>query len=256
MGRNMNPSGGQIALAAGAAILGGLAMSDIFTSSKSKKSTGSKSTTESDPLPDGAEDGFLPKDKDYGSQIPNDMTSGDLWVSDDCKAFLVGKHWMPRVGGLDPYQWMLQPEQITAWEKINHAMMQAGETKPIDKIPNAIVVDPGALIQARYPPYPRYKGAQWGDFETYAEVGIYPTDLPMVTRFELAVLQGTSPSAASCANTIPAGGPLKTKAQWEAAFKTWQQKFPGLSHLLGFIGAASVVDIQAAIDSHLSGLDF
>jgi hypothetical protein len=259
MGRRLNPTGGQIALAAGAALIASLAAYDAFAKPAPKKKAKKRGPLivpdNSDELPDNSKDGFLPKGKGYGSQIPTGMTSNDLWISDDCRAFIVGQDWLPTVNGLDPYSWMMRPEQTARWDKINTFMEAQGDV-PIEQIPKAIVIDFGSLIQARYPPYPKYKGAYWGDFETYAEVGIYPTELPMVSQFALEVLSEVSPSAASCVNTIPEGGASVTKAQWEKGFAKWRSNYTALDYLLGFIGAASVVDIQAAIDSHESGMEF
>lgn len=252
--RKRNPSGGQLALAAGAAILAGLAF--VGLGKKPKKKSTPFDPTDTDPLPDNS-DGYLPKDKDYGSQIPANMTAKDLWISDDCKAYIVGKQWLPTVNGLGPYMWMLQPAQLAAWEKINKAIMDAApNSEAIHLIPNAIVIDFGSLIQGRYPLYPEYKNSSWGDFETYAEVGVHPDSPSMVTRFSVAALSGSSAAGKTCADTLFFAKPGVTKAQWKAEYQAWRNKYPALDYLLGFIGAASVLDIQAAIDSHLSVMDF
>jgi len=212
-----------------------------------------------DPIPGGSKSGWLPKGGGYGKQIPDGMTSNDLWVSDDCQAFVMGQNWLPTVGALSPYQWMAQEENLLKWNVINQTMLaEIGDgSDPIHTMPNAIVLDFAGQVGARVPGAYVSKSlpSSWGDYNSYAEVGIYPSDLPMSVRFAIQALADSSPSAAACAETLPGAGGANA-AQWQASFRAWRKEYPALDFLLSFITSASVADIQSAIDEYEGGIEF
>ena len=63
------------------------------------------STGPSDPLPPGSGGGHLPKGGGY--RPPPGMKTNEVWVSDDCQAFIYGSEWFPVAGDKDAYQWFV-----------------------------------------------------------------------------------------------------------------------------------------------------
>lgn len=238
----------------GTLILGGMALLMLLAGGKKKGNGGNGPIIDpnnSDPLPGGSKAGYLPKGQGYGKQIPDDFTPNDLWISDDCQAFVMGQNWLPMVDGLSPYQWMMLPENLENWLGIyEHFAAQNEEMGP-----DAIVLDFGGTFAARFPAY-KLAGNTFGDFYTYAEVGIYPDQISMVSQFTREAVAQASPGAGSCVDSLPAGGGNVTKAQWLQKFQAWRRDYPGFDYLLGLVSLASVDGIQGALDEYVGGMEF
>ncbi len=254
-------------------VVGGALLLLAMLGGKKKKGGGPGSLLDpkkSDPLPQGSKGGFLPKGKGYGSQIPQDMTSEDLWISDDCQAFVMGQNWLPMVDGMSAYQWMLQEPQLEEFKQIDKAISargassyisgdQQGADIPLIQLPDVVVMDFAKQLQGalRFNPLGSLGQTKvfWGDYWSVAYVGIYPQEIPLSARFAIKALGQSSMAAGTCAETLPsaAGQGL---AQWNTAFKDWQEDYPVISYILGIIQLGAAPDITLAIDEALPSLGF
>jgi hypothetical protein len=149
----------------------------------------------SDELPGGTKKGHLPKGKGYAP--PSDMTTGDLWISPDCQAYVIGKDYYPTLAGMDAYDW---------YRDIGLAR---------DSSPTG--VEAAELYYAKTQDDEPWQGE------------IFPEHQATVDLFALQVLAEASPL---CAATVPRFEQYDYYDDWEMAFHFWLTQYPALGELL------------------------
>ncbi len=184
-----------------------------------------------DPLPGGSGGGHLPKGGGY--RPPPDMKTNQVWVSDDCQAFISGSEWFPAAGGKDAYQWFTDyiftgtPEWDWAdWWREYHA----GRMVEVIKEGGAELnhaealrawswgVVPGDSIsgffQGRFPDWP-------------VQYSTIKQSIPEPTfAFAEEVLTELAPQCAP-----PRWRDYETSSAWVADYTAWRREFPRMALL-------------------------
>ncbi len=188
-------------------------------------------TGPSDPLPPGSGGGHLPKG---GGYKPPPMGPDQLWIADDCQAFVYGSEWYPTTAGKDAYMWFTDyiftgtPEWDWAdwWREYYSGrvgeIIQEGGVEP-DNHAHALKmwswgVVPGDSIsgffQGRFPDWP-------SQYTTIKQTIPEPT-----FAFAEEVLGELAPQCAP-----PRWRDYETASEWVADYTAWRRKFPRMALL-------------------------